>query len=429
LKFSKDEDITPQKVKDLLDGFKKFGKEGASELEEVDVFRFLESINKTKTARELRDMVSMIDQDKNRKLSFLEWACAYFNKSWEVLLSPAIDLEEIAAAEKIFNEAAAEEAKKQAALQEAEDASNKKRLEELKAAELKAAAEGNAQAAADAKRATEAETKRQAEALKKKHADEAAKKAEADRIAAEKREHELKKAGVAGRVALFKYAAQDKKDTTKDNKAMIDDQVAKKKAIKQQEIEALAKKKLAEEQEAIAKIAAAQATREAEAAARLAQEALAAKERADADAKKAAEEKAKADEETKKAREGKEASLKEIALYESKKKADEEEKKKKADEIEKKRQEGRNKLASKASLWDQKSSSQVVSSIPSNAKLANTKTEEKSGLQHAQFLGSIKKGVNLQSTPGAKVASEELTDDQRAAFVADRMKENSVTEK
>jgi len=182
-----------------------------------------------------------------------------------------------------------------------------------------------------------------------------------------------------------------KKDTTKDNKAMIDDQVAKKKAIKQQEIEALAKKKLAEEQEAIAKIAAAQATREAEAAARLAQEALAAKERADADAKKAAEEKAKADEETKKAREGKEASLKEIALYESKKKADEEEKKKKADEIEKKRQEGRNKLASKASLWDQNQAVKSCHQFPPTPNWQTRKQKKNLACSMLSFLDLLRR--------------------------------------
>jgi len=238
----------------------------------------------------------------------------------------------------------------------------------------------------------------------------------------------MKKAGVAGRIALFKYSAQDTKDITKENKAAIDDQVAKKKAVRQQEIEALAKKKLAEEAEEAAKAAAQVAAREAEAAARQAAIALKEKERADQDAKQAAESKAKADEETKKAREGKEATLKEMALYEAKKKEDEEAKKKVTDEIERKRQEGRAKLMNKTSLWNQSSSSQVVSSIPTNAKLTAAKTEEKSGMQQIQLLGSIKKGTNLTKTPGAKVASEELTDDQRAAFVADRMKGDSVTQ-
>jgi len=250
-----------------------------------------------------------------------------------------------------------------------------------------------------------------------------------EREIAEKRALELKKAGVAGRVALFKYAADDKKDTTKDNKAQIDEQLSKKKAIRQQEIEALAKKKLAEEHEQMAKAKAAIAAKEAEEAARLAAIALAAKEKADIDAKAAAEEKAKADEETKKAREGKEATLKEIALYEAKKKEDEEEKKKAADAVEKKRAEGRAKLANKSSLWNASSSGSVVSSIKEGAKLTNTKTEEKSGMQQIQLLGAIKKGTTLAKTPGAKVASEELTDDQRADFVVDRMKGNSVSQK
>jgi len=428
LKFSKEQDITRPKVQDLLDAFMKFLKPGTTELEEHEILRLLESNYATKTFKELRVMIADIDKDQNKKLSFLEWACAFFEKSWEKLLSPSSDPEQIAAAEKLFNEAAEKEAKKQAEAQDAEDASNKKKLDELKAAESKAAAEGNVQAAADAKRASEAEAKRQAEALKKKHADEALRKAQLEREAAEKREQDLKKAGVAGRVALFKYAANDKKDTTKDNKAQIDEQVAKKKAIKQQEIEALAKRKLAEEKEETAKAAAVIADREAKEAARLAALALAVKERADVDAKAAAEEKTKADEETKKAREGKEATLKEIALYESKKKVDEEEKKKIADELEKKRAEGRAKLANKSSLWNSSSSSSVVSSIPTGAKLNNAKTEEKTGMQQIQLLGSIKKGTNLTRTPGVKVASEELTDDQRADFVAERMKGNSVSE-
>jgi len=168
LKFSKDSDISRTDVHEHFNGFKKHGKPGAVELDEIEVLRFLEVQNKTKTARELRALIAEMDQDANGKLSFLEYACATFNKSFDLLLTITADIEEIAAAEKFFLEAAEKEAKMLAEAQEAEDASNKKRLDELKAAESKAAAEGNLQAAADAKAATEAETKRQAEALKKK---------------------------------------------------------------------------------------------------------------------------------------------------------------------------------------------------------------------------------------------------------------------
>ncbi len=47
--------------------------------------RLLESRGETRTFQELRAMVEKIDLDKNRKLSFLEWACAVFGKTWEEL--------------------------------------------------------------------------------------------------------------------------------------------------------------------------------------------------------------------------------------------------------------------------------------------------------------------------------------------------------
>jgi len=41
--------------------------------------------NLTKTATELRMLLSDIDQDKNRKVNFLEWCCFAFQKPWEEL--------------------------------------------------------------------------------------------------------------------------------------------------------------------------------------------------------------------------------------------------------------------------------------------------------------------------------------------------------
>jgi len=427
LKFGKDSDISRDEVAKLMDQFQKFAKPNLGELEEDEAMRLLEARGNVKSFKELRQMVSDIDVDKNRKLSFLEWACAIYSKSWDVLWTPSIDPEEIAKAEKLQQEAIAYEAKQKALAEEAEKESNAKALEELKASEAKARADGDVDAAARFAEATRLENIRQAEALKKKHADEAAAKAKKAKEEAEKKASDLRKAGVAGMAAKFKYAASDTKDSTKDNKAEIDAGVARRKELKRQELEAIAKAKLAEEEKQKKDIEAAQAAKAAAEAKRVADIAAAAKTKAEQEAAEAAEQKKKTDEETAKAREGKEASLKELAIYEAKKKADEEEKKKVKDEADRKRQEGRSKLASKAGLWTNNSASQVVASVGAGgAKLSSTKTEEKTGLHQAQLLGQIKKGAVLQTTPGAKVKSEELTDDQKADYIADTMRRQSV---
>jgi len=125
-----------------------------------------------------------------------------------------------------------------------------------------------------------------------------------------KKAEELKQQGIRGKVAIFKYAAQDVKDPTKENEKLIKEEAGKRRLLKLQEIEALAKKKLAEEEIGRKKA-------EAEAA-RLAAE-KAERESAEASKKKAEaeEESRKAEEEKQKAMEKSEAPIREA--YEKKK--------------------------------------------------------------------------------------------------------------
>jgi hypothetical protein len=45
----------------------------------------MEYRDNVKTARELRALIANMDFDKNRKLSFVEFCCAYFSKPYEEL--------------------------------------------------------------------------------------------------------------------------------------------------------------------------------------------------------------------------------------------------------------------------------------------------------------------------------------------------------
>jgi len=410
LKFGHDDDIKRPEVMALKEGFKKFAKPGKGELEEDEAMRLMESRNNTKTFVELRDMVVEIDVDKNRKLSFLEWACAIYGKSWEKLHTlKVVDPEEIARLEVI-------EAEKRKKHDEAQKAEDEKRVAELRAKAEKAAAESSVEDAQRAKQALEAELRRQEEALKEKHAKEAAERARKEADAQSLRAAELRREGVKGKVALFKYAATDRKDPTGENANLIKDQAAKRKLLKQQEIEALAKKKLADEETERKRQEAEEAHKRAMIAEQEAKRAQEVKEAAEAEAKRVEEEK-------RKLLESGDAKLR--AAYEAKKKEEEEKSRIKREQEEKKRQDGRAKIASKATLWNNNSASDVVKSVAGGGAGANLKhgaTVEKSGLAQANLLGSIKKGTSLHKTPGTMGATDELTDDQKAEFVAEQMK-------
>jgi hypothetical protein len=93
---------------------------------------FLEHRGNVKTATELRGMVSEMDKNNNHRMSFVEWCCAYYSKSYEEL-NNFVDEEarEIAMAEAMK---AGEEAK--AAEEEIAQANARKELQ----ASLRAAA-------------------------------------------------------------------------------------------------------------------------------------------------------------------------------------------------------------------------------------------------------------------------------------------------
>lgn len=75
--FEKD-DIT-EKLKE----YKRFDLANNGELEENNAMRLLESRGETKTATELRAILNSIDFNNNHKLSFLEWCCYLYSKSYE----------------------------------------------------------------------------------------------------------------------------------------------------------------------------------------------------------------------------------------------------------------------------------------------------------------------------------------------------------
>lgn len=54
------------------------------QLDEHEAMMLLEHRGIVKTAKELRAMMSTMDVDKNHRLSFVEWCCAIFERSYEV---------------------------------------------------------------------------------------------------------------------------------------------------------------------------------------------------------------------------------------------------------------------------------------------------------------------------------------------------------
>jgi hypothetical protein len=65
--------------------FKKFDSKACGELDEFQALMLLEDQSATKTATEFRMILDEMDADKNRKISFLEWCCAYFKKPFAEL--------------------------------------------------------------------------------------------------------------------------------------------------------------------------------------------------------------------------------------------------------------------------------------------------------------------------------------------------------
>lgn len=316
LKFAKDGDVTPQNIKELMEQFNKFDRRKQGELEENEAMQIMEARHNTLTFVELRQKVKDIDLDQNRELSFLEWACFIYNKSWQTLHSPSVDPEEIKRAEELQAQAAAALAQAAADLE--------KYNQELAEAEAlkNMTLEEREKAIAEKKRHEEEQERKKQEEEEKKQ------KEEAEKAAA------LSQSGVKGAAAMFHYAAKDTKDSTMDNATRIKAEAAARREAKRLEEE---KKKKEEE----AKIAEEEAAKKAE------------------EAKRAAEEKAKveeearlAEEERKKAEAGSVAAAKEKEAFEKAKREAEEEEARKAEEEKKKREESRAKLAARAALFN-----------------------------------------------------------------------------
>eukprot|EP01092_Planopodium_desertum_P005003 TRINITY_DN21287_c0_g1_i2.p1 TRINITY_DN21287_c0_g1~~TRINITY_DN21287_c0_g1_i2.p1 ORF type:complete len:342 (-),score=112.37 TRINITY_DN21287_c0_g1_i2:100-1125(-) len=314
LKFSS-AGVEREELMELKEQFSKYDKRHTGELEEDEAMQLLEARGDTHTFKELRAKVSEIDLDKNRNLSFLEWACFVFNKSWVELHSKSVDPAALKAAMERAAKADAEYAAKRAAKEEAEK-------------KAKAAAEEKEQAEA-MKGMKEEEKKAYLEEIRRK------KEAEAKRL---REEEEKKKAalgqkGIKGVTAKFFYAADATKDTTADNAAKIKEEAKRRRETKEKEAQA---KKAAEDAE--------KAAAEAEKA-RIEKE-LKAKEAAEAEKKRLA-----AEAERKKAEEGEGVLKKQQEAYEAQKRAAEEEERRKKEEEAKKREESRLRLKAKATLW------------------------------------------------------------------------------
>jgi len=144
--------------------------------------RLLESRGETKRYVELRQMVKDMDFDNNREVCMLEWACAYYGKSWVVLHTPSLNQGEI--------DKAMEKLKR--AMQKEVEAGEKARTM-LKEKELSAEKE-----------------RIRIENLERKKIEEE-----------EKRKKEISAEGIKGSAAKFHYAATDTTDQTKANEFKI----------------------------------------------------------------------------------------------------------------------------------------------------------------------------------------------------------------
>jgi hypothetical protein len=191
----------------------------------------LEARGEAKSLKEIRLLVQDIDLDRNHKLSFLEWACAIFAKSWEELHSEVV-------VEVNIQETEAEKAARGRAEQQRELA----RQADDRAREVDAAKDEQARAGA---LALEEEARKQALVEAKIQADEdARKKKKADL-------EEMKKgSGAASRAKMFGMMAEGDQGMTVEEQVRL--------ASKQRREEKAAKKRIVEEK-AAAEAAAAEA--------------------------------------------------------------------------------------------------------------------------------------------------------------------------
>jgi len=308
LKFS---DIPRSQILELRGQFDKFDSKQCGELQEDEALRLMEHRKMAKTVVELRKDLEIIDVDKNRKLSFLELACAVFKKSWKLLHAPSHDPAQVEMLSQLTSNLAQFKLDAEARASMMAEQEGKLKVLAQTAAEKRAAA---------MKIVSEVEAE-----IKKLHDEEEKRKLdeEAHRQAA------VSAGGAKGKKAMFEHAAADTKDTTTQHAEVIKREAAFRK--KMTELNTTLKK--AEDE-------AKQAEEEFN---RITEE----KKRAEEDAVRLSREQKDADEKrilAEKARKEKDA-------YEVSKAHEESEAKRKKEEDEKKKAESRAKLAAKAAAF------------------------------------------------------------------------------
>jgi len=114
-------------------------KEGGCDLDEFNAHRFLESLNETKTVRQMRTEIKEADMDFNKRLALIEYCLWKFHHAVPDFLSRpqgGVDQEELAKAERLLNEVsvACREAEEKANIARQKEAPFKVAQEELQSA-------------------------------------------------------------------------------------------------------------------------------------------------------------------------------------------------------------------------------------------------------------------------------------------------------
>eukprot|EP01035_Chromulina_nebulosa_P031994 gene31994-42693_t len=78
-------DVSREEVTDMMKDFMKHDIGNKGHLDEHEAMMLLEGRGIVKTAKELRAMISTMDVDNNHRLSFVEWCCAIFERSYQEL--------------------------------------------------------------------------------------------------------------------------------------------------------------------------------------------------------------------------------------------------------------------------------------------------------------------------------------------------------
>ena len=171
--------VPREELDDLVKDFKRFDLQHRNLLDEHEAMMLFEHRGNTKTAQELRQMVSEFDANNDHLLSFVELFCGLYGKKVED-----------------FNDFATEE-ERQAALEACRKSAEDKRKAELE---------------------IEAKKLREEELARKK---------------AEELEAESRLTGVEGKKAFFKRQAENTLDKTKTNEQIIKEEAALRKQLRE----------------------------------------------------------------------------------------------------------------------------------------------------------------------------------------------------